>query len=103
MSEFVDYCSMCGIALTQLEICTVIDGNVVFFLDRRTGSIQLTFCVDCTNKIIEFMEGGLDRAISRRIDIPDQEPIYSHPSLRVKAKKNKDEDGDGGVPTVLPP
>jgi hypothetical protein len=104
MSEYIDYCSLCGIALTQSEITSIIEGQVVFFLERRVGTMQMTFCADCTNKIVDIMDGGLDKAISRRLDIPDQEPVFSHPVLKEKYYRRKDdEDGSGGVKIGIPP
>jgi hypothetical protein len=105
MSEFVDYCSMCGVALTTEEVATLFEGSVVFFLERRTGTLTMTFCADCTNKMMELMESGMDGAISRRIALEGQEPIFSSSELKRRyiKRKFKDEDGDGGVANGIPP
>lgn len=98
-SDFKDYCSVCGLALTEFEVTADIQGNLVLFDEKTTGSIQMTLCADCKNKIVETSLGGLDRAIIRRLDIDNSLGRV----VRTKRRKDKDDEGDGGVKSVLPP
>ncbi len=100
-SDFTDYCSYCGMALTQYEITADIQGNLVLFDEKTTGSIQMTLCSDCKNKLMEITLGGIEAAIHRRMEIDNVNRTKSGKRVRAKlVKKKKDdesEDESGGV------
>ena len=108
-SDFSDYCSVCGLALTQYEITADIQGNLVLFDEKTTGSIQITLCADCKNKLLEYSVGGLDAAINRRLGIDERNAVNvrrTRAKTKVKSRKKdgKDDkdDGSGGVKPLLP-
>ena len=103
MGEFDDYCSLCGIALRTNEIAADIRGDFVTFDDRGIGSIQMTLCADCLNKVIEIGLRGMDGAVARRIGLDDQPPIGFSKKARKEFKKKKDDrdEGDGGIDIEL--
>jgi len=95
-SDFTDYCSLCGIALTNFEVTADIQGNLILFDEKTTGSIQMSLCADCKNKVLEIALGGLNAAIQRRLNI-DNAP-HSHTKVkRTKKVTFKDDEGDGGA------
>jgi hypothetical protein len=100
-SDFKDYCSFCGMAITQVEMAADIQGNLVLFDEKTTGSIQMTLCADCKNKLMEFATAGLEGAIQRRLGIDNT--ISKVKKTRARRHKNDDEDDTGGVSAVLPP
>lgn len=104
MSEFVDFCGVCGIALTHQEVSAHLECNVVFFIDKSMGTLQITLCGDCKNKIWSIAQEGLDKAISRRLSLDGQEPKGFTKKARAKwdRRDKDDEDGGGGVRPVHP-
>jgi hypothetical protein len=102
MSDFVDFCNICGIALLQHEVAGDINGSYINYTEHRNGTIQLSLCYDCQNKVLEIIDGGIDKAINMRIMIEGQEPIRSR-KRPAYSKRDDDEDGSGGVRPVRPP
>jgi hypothetical protein len=102
MSDFVDYCNICGIALLQHEVAGDISGTYINYAEHRNGTIQISLCYDCQNKILEIIDLGIDRAISLRIGIEDQ-PVKIKPKRPAYSKKDEDDDGSGGVRPAMPP
>jgi hypothetical protein len=100
MSEFVDYCNICGFALMQHEVAGDISGTYINYVEHRNGSIQLSLCVDCQNKILEIIEGGADKAINRRLEIEGQIKVPPH---KKRSYDKDDDDGSGGIRPALPP
>jgi hypothetical protein len=105
MSEFINFCGFCGIALKREEIAGELSGDYVNFVEKEIGNMTITFCPDCQNKVIEFIVGDMDKAIGRRIGLEGQEPIGWTKKARQKWKdqNREDDDGSGGVRPVLPP
>ena len=106
ISDFIDFCGMCGFALTKYELAADIRGDFVLFDERGIGSIQITLCADCKEKVKEIAQGGLDKAIGRRIGVEGQQFIKTGNRVQKRESKVKvdppDDDEEGGVPTVHP-
>jgi len=98
--EFVDYCGICGIALKQFEVSGVLSGSYINFEERRSGSLEITMCVDCQNKVLENVMGDMGAAVNKRLAIEDQVKIPPH---KKKYRKKDDDDGSGGEIRVVPP
>jgi hypothetical protein len=116
-SDFVDFCGICGMALTQYEITAEINGGVVLYDEKKTGNIQLTLCADCKNRIMETSLAGLNAAIVKRLEIDNSLTVNLKKVRRPKTETKKTQkkfindrdddedkdDGSGGVKAILPP
>jgi len=106
LSEFVDFCGLCGIALTKYEIAADIRGEFTLFDERGIGTVQITLCADCKEKVKEIGQGGLDKAIGMRIGIEGQ--MFIRTANIVQTRKDRDKDSDdpddesGGIAAVPP-
>ena len=102
-ADFKDFCSFCGFALLPHEISADIQGNLVLFEERTTGSCQITLCQECKDRILLTAAAGMDAAILKRLDIDNSMQTKVTRTRKNRRRKDDDEDKSGGVSSVLPP
>jgi len=49
-------CCLCGYWIKQDEYGSAFNGQFVNFIDKQVGNIVMTFCTECTRKIMEFTD-----------------------------------------------
>jgi hypothetical protein len=104
MSEYVNFCGICGVALTQHEIAGVVSGQYINYEMHDNGSLEIVMCTDCQNKVIQIVNEGIDKAISRRLSLDGQEPRGFTKKVRQKWRDERDKDsGSGGEIPIVPP
>jgi len=67
-------CYDCGIALNQLEIAYEIRGEFVDYIERKTGTINITLCSGCRERIIEYLKKDQGDAILKRKELERDNP-----------------------------
>ena len=100
MGEFADFCGICGIALTQYEVAGVLSGTYINYDIRQNGSLELVFCSDCQNKLLEIVAGDMGAAVNKRLAIENQ--TRGRTKLK-RSERDKDRDGSGGEIPIVPP
>jgi hypothetical protein len=67
--EYVDFCSVCGIALKLEECRAAIEGRAVDFVAKGRGSVDMTLCDECWQRIYDNSIAGLEPAILKRLKL----------------------------------
>lgn len=101
MGEFADFCGICGIALTQYEVAGVLSGTYINYDIRDRGSLELVFCSDCQNKLLEIVKGDMSAAVNKRLAIEGQ--THGRTKLRRQKDKDKEDGSSGGEVPIVPP
>ena len=102
-SDFSDFCSFCGFALVKSEIAADIQGNLVLFDEKTTGSCQITLCQECKDRLVFNSVAGLNAAIIKRLDIDNSIVSKIDRKRKTVHKKKRRDDDEGGQSAVLPP
>ena len=80
-TNYESYCSVCGLALTTMQIGAMIEGEmVVDFNDKCFADLSIHICVDCWEKIKQYTTDGMEKAIvkSEKLKRMDVESVRRH-------------------------
>jgi hypothetical protein len=69
VAELEDKCVDCGIALKLIEVAGEIQGSFADYLKHEMGSVRMTFCSGCWERITETMMKDQGDAILKRKEL----------------------------------
>jgi hypothetical protein len=74
-------CHLCGFALRKKEIEAEITGTFVDYGERKTGTINLTFCSECWGGLTEISKRDQGDAILKRKELEREGAKKEMPKL----------------------
>jgi len=64
--RYTQFCAVCGHALEPHEVGSNIHGELADYREHVWYSLNIDVCVECTNKMAECINGGIEEAIKKR-------------------------------------
>ena len=74
-------CYDCGIALHKLEVAYEIRGEFVDYIEHKTGTIDITLCSGCRDRLVEFLKKDQGDAILKRKELEREGAKKEMPKL----------------------
>ena len=63
--RYVDYCSICGFALTLEQVAASLEGQIIDFSTKDKGVFNIVICNECRENFFENTNTTLQEAVDK--------------------------------------